>query len=131
MDKAVRWIRLIGACLCLAAPAAFAAPVAPVNPEATIAQAGAELHAAAAGVNTKALGDAEIEARLASLGPVQARLDAVLQSLVPRLSVVRALRSPMKRGRRSRDSRIASSSAPGSGVLECRSGRSRIASILW
>ena len=65
---------------------AGAPAMATQDPQAAIAQARADLRAVGVGVNTTALSDAEIGARLAKLPAVQASLAAALANLNPRVA---------------------------------------------
>ena len=76
--------------LALSGAAYAEAPTAVATPQATIAQAKDDLRAVSAGLNTKTLSDAEIEARLAAIPPIQARLAVALATLTPRLRDIQA-----------------------------------------
>ncbi len=81
-------MRIVGLLLlsfALAVPAALWADSPPANPTAVIAQARSDLRAASAGLNTKALADSDIQARLALIPPIQAKLTSILAVLTPRL----------------------------------------------
>jgi len=65
--------------------AAAPASTAPANgADLVIQQARDSLHAAAAGLSSKALSDSDIEARLATIPPIQAKLVDLLATLTPR-----------------------------------------------
>jgi small-conductance mechanosensitive channel len=75
----------------LLATAAAARTASPTDAsEAALAEAKADLSRAAAGVGGKELADSDIEARLASLPPIQARLAQILGGLTPRLHDLQA-----------------------------------------
>ena len=90
----VRFVVLLCLALSLAIPGAAqaAAPTSATiaTPQATIAQAKDDLRAVTAGLNTKTLSDADIEARLSAIPPIQARLAVALAALTPRLRDIQA-----------------------------------------
>ncbi|HLZ82349.1 MAG TPA: DUF3772 domain-containing protein [Caulobacteraceae bacterium] len=81
----MRSVFLLLVWLAVAAPAwtQVAAPPAPDATPATIAKARLDLRDVAAGLQGKALADSDIQARLAKIPPIQARLDSVLSDLTP------------------------------------------------
>ncbi len=81
----MRIVGLLLLCFVLAAPATPWADSPPVNPTTVIAQARSDLRNASAGLNTKALADSDIQARLALIPPIEAKLTGVLAVLTPRL----------------------------------------------
>jgi potassium efflux system protein len=85
-EDMVRFIVWLCVCLCLitARPVGATAADAPVSPEAALARAKSDLRAVSSGLDTKTLGDADIEARLAAVPPIQARIASALAALTPR-----------------------------------------------
>ena len=85
----MRFFRLLLLCLTLgvtlAGPIGAWAASPPADPGVVIAQARADLRSASAGLNTQALADPEIGARLAMLPSIEAGLARVLSTLNPRL----------------------------------------------
>lgn len=81
------WLTLI----CLVLGAAAPAPHSPdADLQASLSQSSSELHMAGAGFRTASLSDQEIKARLAAIGPIEARLATVLSDIAPRLQDAQA-----------------------------------------
>ncbi len=86
------WLTLAGP---LAAQAVAGGAAPPPSPEVVIAQARSDLHDAASGLTTRVLSDAEIDARLARVGPIESRLTALIGVLGPRLQDLQARQSQL------------------------------------
>lgn len=92
-EAKVRLVVLLLSWLALAAPGWAQVAAAPTTPDptaATIAKARSDLRDVAAGLQGKALADRDIEARLARIPPIQARLVDVLSGLTPRQQDLKA-----------------------------------------
>ncbi len=102
--------------LTFASPALAQGVTAPAatSAQTALAQARADLRAAAAGVTSRALSDEDIEARLATIPPIQARLAAVASSLGPRVEDLQA-----------RQAQLGAPASPGSPAEDPRTVQTR------
>jgi small-conductance mechanosensitive channel len=85
----VIWLILLSVALSAAAPAP--APRAPdADLQSVLEQANSEIRAVGAGFRTDSLSDTEIKSRLAAIGPIETRLEALQNDISPRLQDAQA-----------------------------------------